>query len=371
MHPSNPAHGAVSSTCDSGHSQSVTPRRAMLAGMAGIAAGALLTRGAKAGPLDPPAGPVTSTGKTLLEVEPRIAINQANTPGDAVSTHRITQPGSYYLTGNIIGQSGRAAIGIAADNVTIDLMGFSLTGVPGATRGIDTIGLRQNITIRRGVIEQWPEHGVRLTNNNTQNNSLVEDLILSSNGDGIRVSNGAVISRCVVRGSGNGIVCAFGCVISHCVSDQNNGGILSGSRSIVTACSTSNNTDNGITTGTHCVVSSCTMFQNAGAGIQVGHQNLIQNNICNNNGTPGGIWLTGGRNRIVGNSCSENVRGIHAGAGGNFIAQNTCAFNTFHNWDIAAGNVCLVINAAASGAFAGSAGGVSPGSTDPNANYSY
>ena len=47
-----------------------------------------------AGPLDPPAGPVTSTYKTLNEVEPRTPINVVNTPGDADSLFKITAPGS-------------------------------------------------------------------------------------------------------------------------------------------------------------------------------------------------------------------------------------------------------------------------------------
>ncbi|MCH8150310.1 MAG: hypothetical protein IH987_20420, partial [Planctomycetes bacterium] len=38
-----------------------------------------------AGNLNPPSGPVTPTMKTLTEVEPRIAINATNTPGDASS----------------------------------------------------------------------------------------------------------------------------------------------------------------------------------------------------------------------------------------------------------------------------------------------
>ncbi|HRJ49802.1 MAG TPA: hypothetical protein PKU91_04680, partial [Phycisphaerales bacterium] len=81
-----------------------------------------------AGPLDPPAGPVAGTYKTLTEVEPRIAINAVNTPGGANSLFRITQPGSYYLTGNITGVIGKHGIEIAASGVTIDLMGFDLQG---------------------------------------------------------------------------------------------------------------------------------------------------------------------------------------------------------------------------------------------------
>src|SRR2546423_12808745 len=62
------------------------------------ALGLLVTSGLLfAGPLDPPAGPVTSSNKTLGEVEPRTPVNATNTPGDGISLFKITQPGSYYL----------------------------------------------------------------------------------------------------------------------------------------------------------------------------------------------------------------------------------------------------------------------------------
>ncbi|HEX8877066.1 MAG TPA: hypothetical protein VF777_09980 [Phycisphaerales bacterium] len=61
-----------------------------------------------AGPLSPPDGPVMSTGKTLTEVEPRIALTLANTPGDTIgsgdatpSFFKSTSHGSYYLTGKL------------------------------------------------------------------------------------------------------------------------------------------------------------------------------------------------------------------------------------------------------------------------------
>src|SRR5690349_6124499 len=93
-------------------------------------AGGLVSVGAvmvTAGPLTPPAGPVASSYKTLSEVEPRIAINAANTPNlgfNAVYT--IAQPGSYYLAGNLTGQSGNVGILVIASNVTIDLRGYTL-----------------------------------------------------------------------------------------------------------------------------------------------------------------------------------------------------------------------------------------------------
>ena len=92
---------------------------------------------ALAGPLSPPGGPVASTGKTLTEVEPRIAVNATNTPGTATSLFKITQPGSYYLTGNITGVSGKNGIEIAASGVSLDLTGFDLSGVPGSLDGVN------------------------------------------------------------------------------------------------------------------------------------------------------------------------------------------------------------------------------------------
>src|SRR5687767_7622300 len=97
-----------------------------------VAAGALALTGivflTVAGPLDPPDGPITSTYKTLTEVEPRIAVNAQNTPGDANSLFRITQPGSYYLTGNITGVPNKNGVYIFGHRVTLDLNGFTVDG---------------------------------------------------------------------------------------------------------------------------------------------------------------------------------------------------------------------------------------------------
>jgi hypothetical protein len=58
------------------------------------AVGALACSSTLAGPLDPPAGPIAPTAKPLAELEPRVAISEATTPGDGSCQFRITQPGS-------------------------------------------------------------------------------------------------------------------------------------------------------------------------------------------------------------------------------------------------------------------------------------
>src|SRR5689334_9534591 len=101
-----------------------------------------------AGPLNPPAGPVSPTYKTLAEVQPRTPVQSL--PGSPTAQFLIAAPGSYYLTAPITGVPGRSAIEIAASDVTLDLSGFALAGVPGALDGVRITGSPANITIRHG-----------------------------------------------------------------------------------------------------------------------------------------------------------------------------------------------------------------------------
>ena len=111
---------------------------------------ALAAMPALAGDLNPPAGPVAPTMKPLTDVEPRIAVNATNTPGNTTNQFIITQPGSYYLTGNIAGVSGKSGILVASNGVTLDLMGFTMVGVSGPVDGITMTGFFENVVIRNG-----------------------------------------------------------------------------------------------------------------------------------------------------------------------------------------------------------------------------
>ncbi len=50
--------------------------------------------------------------KTADQIEPRTIVNATNTPGDAANSFIIKQPGSYYLTTNLVGVSGKGGIEI-------------------------------------------------------------------------------------------------------------------------------------------------------------------------------------------------------------------------------------------------------------------
>jgi hypothetical protein len=147
----------------------------------------LMVIDAHAGRLDPPGAP-DPTGKTLTEVEPRTAISTENTPGDGDALFRITVPGSYYLTGNVLGEVGKHGIEIATSNVTIDLMGLSLLGVEESLSGIFKSGTQDRLTIRNGIIFGWGQMGIDLSTDGKGTGYIVEDVISSSNGQhGIRL----------------------------------------------------------------------------------------------------------------------------------------------------------------------------------------
>ncbi|MCG3122237.1 MAG: hypothetical protein GIKADHBN_00618 [Phycisphaerales bacterium] len=73
---------------------------------------------------------------------------------------------------------------------------------------------------------------------------------------------------------------------------------------------------------------------------------------------------------MTGNTRMNNEVGIIVNISGNIITRNVCSGND-NNWSIVAGNVCLVVQATNAGAIVGNSGGTPPGSTDPNANFTY
>jgi hypothetical protein len=297
---------------------------------------------AQSGPLVPPPGAVASTMKPLSEVEPRTAINAANTPGDADSFFKIVAPGSYYLTENIVGVIGKHGIKIAASGVTFNLNGFELQGTAGmgAFDGVvvGTSGL-SNLTVLNGSVRNWGGIGVNLGSSGLAASSCrIEDVVASGNsGHGIALGDGGLIARCTSsRNTGSGIVSSFGSTIADCLTR-------------------SNSLDGIMCSGT-CV---------------------IRNNHCSFNGSGASdganIHVTAGDCQIEGNNCIGGDRGIDVDFAGNLIVRNTCSGAT-SNWEIVAGNSVGPIVVAGTNPTAISGNGPAPStlaSGDPNANFTY
>lgn len=236
-----------------------TARQMMLSLFSAAALGA----GALAGSLTPPAGAPTSTYRTLQEVEPRTPLTQSVAPGDADSLYKITQPGNYYLTGDLVGVAGKMGIEVTANDVTIDLNGFTIRGVAGAKwaigdHGDELLPSPTNITIRNGTIASWPQGGaignwfgvVRFERMVFRANGVsgvdisgdvtaIDSSFMGHGGPGISIDGSGLVSNCSSAGNGVGF---YGNSVHFqgCTSTYDQTG-FSGSSSRFIDCSSNNN----------------------------------------------------------------------------------------------------------------------------------
>ena len=137
--------------------------------------------------------------------------------------YTISSPGFYYLGLNVTYSGTGNAISVNADNVTLDLMGFSLTG---AGKSISNCGINPNVTttpsnnleVRNGTVSGFNAgvvgaganirvSRIRAFNNAwgiwvAGDNPLIEGCISSNNDHGILVGSGR-ISGCVANNNSN------------------------------------------------------------------------------------------------------------------------------------------------------------------------
>jgi hypothetical protein len=211
------------------------------------------------GALTPPGAPAPMM-KSLDQVEPRTPVDAVHTPGNGSALFIISQPGSYYLTTNIFGVSDKDGVQIIANNVTLDLNGFSLIGTPNANNGI--------------YVPNGPG----------------PDLIAYKN---IKVGNGA-ISGWSKMGSAGILAAGRNVTCEHLTVSANDYGIFSlgnagGGAAVIRNCSINGNNRNGI----HIAASDCFIVRNS----------LIGNNTANDSASAA-IAIIGSNNQVDGNHVS-------------------------------------------------------------------
>ena len=288
-----------------------------------IAAGVVGLTGVRAaaqGSLTPPGAP-GQTMKTLYQLWDAISDVNARVQSDprtpiSSAPYTITQPGSYYLTTNL-SSTGNGII-IKADRVTVDLMGFSLTGDRGsADYGIwmdgATNAFVRDIVVHGGIVSGF---GYGVMCENTQN-SRMEGLMLSSNAySGVELSgvygqcDGNIIANCVVSSSGS-----YGVYLT--------GGNGQCDGNAVDNCVISDSSQIGIGLfgqSGHCegnAVVHCVLRNNTNRGISVAY--AAGNRIANNH--------------VSGTTGAPSYGIYTAMSSANLILQNTCVGQT-NNYNI-------------------------------------
>lgn len=293
-----------------------------------------------AGDLEPPAGPVQPTMKNLDAIEPSKTITAL--------PFTIFESGSYTLCSDLTGVDGEDGIVITASDVTLDLRGFTLKGIPGSGSGIVAPEDTSGITIKNGNVNDWEGSGIDLS---TCLKARLVDVNACSNGvDGIAVRTG-IIERCSARANGNnGITCTDRTIVSRCRAINNiENGIDGGSFVVVRECICTGNGNIGIVVFQRGNVADCEASSNGLAGISLTFAGIVKNctadfndwgillsdpggaclaleNACTNN-SEYGIQVFGDANRVEGNLCVGNNIGMQVLGTGNLLVGNSCLSN--------------------------------------------
>lgn len=238
-------------------------------------------------PSGPPSDPTTAM-KSLNQVEPRTIIGSL--------PYTITQPGSYYLTGNLtLSSAGVAGISVQAKDVTIDLNGFTISCTSAANQSaIDASGASGStagLVVKNGTIR-----GLRGDTSNPGAGGFTAGVGLVENG---RLENLSItriqfvavraydssISKVIVSycGGADSNPEMFGvndCVVENCISENNadpgftvidgatgltppNGGL--NFDAVFRNCIARNNTAEGFK-GQFCQFEGCSAIKNGGGG---------------------------------------------------------------------------------------------------------
>jgi hypothetical protein len=217
----------------------------------------------------------------------------------------ITNGGSYVLTENISGTNGAHGVVVAADDVTLDLNGFTIAGLPGSLNGIHVAAPVVNLTVQGGLIRGWGGNGISAA---AASNSAVRGVqVRGSGGHGMELGTGAQVFDCVVANSGQD-------------------GIRVGGVSQVGGCQARNSGGHGIVIGTHSSASDCTARENGGSGIVAAPQSLVLRNAVRDNRGHGVVLEAG---CLVADAAAYTCvsNGIH----GNALGVNAQRVTTFGN----------------------------------------
>ncbi|MFG0275799.1 MAG: right-handed parallel beta-helix repeat-containing protein [Phycisphaerales bacterium] len=272
---------------------------------------------AGAGDLAPPGAPAPSM-KTLDQVEPRIPIGPLTAPGDADSVFRITQPGSYFLTGDLLGEAGKRGVEIAASGVTLDLMGFTMQGVAGSLEGVGapgSFGDFEGVRVRNGFIREWGGSGVDL---NFVIGSAVEDIVAMANDHGIVLGVSGVAIDCHVESNvREGVRNSFGGARATRVQARSNGGI-------------------GISLANDGVVEDCFVAGSGSIGVNLFNGGRVSNTVSNFNGNHG---INIGSGTAIG--CAAEVNGGSGINAGSTVVVDSCSATSNDGDGVTGGGVVI------------------------------
>lgn len=315
--------------------------------------------------------------KTLVEVQPRVAINATNTPTDANNEYVISVPGSYYLTDNLVVNKS-VGLHVTSSEVTIDLSGFRISGASGTGTGILIDPASRGCVVKHGSLSLF-KTGVEA--DGSRAGTFRQITVTSCNLVGLRSGEGWRLEECTAYdNAGTGIATAASCQISNCtaVNNQNTGFYAAGGTAFSHCTSNYNTGGISFDAGNGCTLTNCTAVGNSSseaAAIRVGGGSTIVNCTLNNNRSSSvasyGIFAAFG-SKVIGSTVQSTVSmngstnsstgvGIHVASNGT-IKDCVVQFSTGDGIQVPSYGVvtgCVVDNNGNASAGSGISGGYS------------
>lgn len=277
-----------------------------------------------AGSLEPnaPPGPVM---KSLDEVEPRIPIHASDLP------LTITKRGSFYLTQDVnFTDTTHHAITVDCNDVTIDLMGYTITGPNSTNYSCIYMNGRKNIEVRNGTVRDF-YNGIYEASYSGRGHRVINIRAVSNPNIGIYlVSRGNLVKDCTAVENGYGIYASIGSTVTGNTASYNSGNGIYAEYSTVTGNTAYYNSGYGIYAYYGSTVTGNTANLNKSSGIYASHRCNVIGNECSSNGFGGdgaGIFAFD-NNRIEQNHVTYNDRGIDVDGTNNLIVKNSAYGNT-------------------------------------------
>jgi hypothetical protein len=154
--------------------------------------------------------------------------------------YTIPAPGSYVLTSDLAPPLGVGALSAGADNIEINLNGFTIVSPGGGGTGIDSAGF-SGLTVRRGVVQGFGGAGIV-----PGTNSKVFEMKVTGNGLGVIGGFQCLVVMSVVTGNlGDGIR-GDSCKFENNVAQGNSGIGMAGMGTVMIHNRIGGNTGGGI-----------------------------------------------------------------------------------------------------------------------------
>jgi hypothetical protein len=214
-------------------------------------------------------------------------INQSTVMAAGGFPYFILQAGSYRLSGNLLVPAGASGINIIADNVMLDLNGFTIKG-PGAATSIYAVGVYsgKNVTIKNGTTTGFPV-GVQVGAH-----AVVTDVQANANGTGFAgFGTGLVIVGCAANlNTGDGFEVTSATILNSVANANGGSGFKVGSSTLIQNVA-NNNVGYGFETSGATIDQAGSIF-GSNMSYNNGHLPLLdaRSKSEGNNLTNGGVW---------------------------------------------------------------------------------